>query len=130
MVGAAGDEETQAVALLAALNTALAPKFAYDYDEVPSPRPKNYVAFSVTWRFGGEARNDGYVGTDGARVTTTYVSESLSNARLMRSKVVGLFRHGHIVIADDVAIITRETGEPIEQVDGWFTGYDDWTFTV
>lgn len=124
------NEETQAAALLAALNAKLAPKKAYDLDEVPTTRPDSYVSFSVVWRFGGEARSDGYVGTDGARITTTYVARTITNARLMRSKVVDVFRHGHVAIADDVAIISRETGDPIGEKDGWFTGWDDWTFTV
>ena len=36
-------EELVAVAVLAALNTALSPKVAYDMDDVPATRPDEYV---------------------------------------------------------------------------------------
>lgn len=129
MSGAA-DEQAQVTAIIAALNAALAPKVAYDIEKVPSPRTGPYVEVTVVWRFGGESRNDGYVGTDGGRILTRYVAKHIEDARLMRSKVVGVLRYGRITVAGDVLITSRETGEPIGEDEGWFSGLDTWTFTA
>lgn len=125
------DEQVQATAILGALNLAVAPKLAYDIDKVPSPRPQTpHVTAVISWRYGGEARADGYVGTDGGRLLTRYVARSVEDARQLRSKVVGLFRHGSLTIADDVVIFERETSLAIASDDGWFSGVDAWTFTL
>lgn len=125
------DEQVQATAILAVLNTALAPKVAYDLDEVPSPRPNGpYVVVTISWRYGGEARADGYVGTDGGRILTRYVARSVEDARQLRSKVVGALRHGSLTIAGDTVTTSRETSIAIAPDDGYFSGVDAWTFTL
>ncbi|MCW2785245.1 MAG: hypothetical protein JWP74_1762 [Marmoricola sp.] len=124
--------QEHAVAVGVLLNTLLSPKFAYDFDKVPSPRPTEYVDYAVTRRFGGEVREDGFTGTTGWRVTVRYVAKTIPNARLLQNKVTAGLEYASLSIAgDSTTPVLFETSEPIgTDEDGYFTGLDAFTYTI
>ncbi|RNL66243.1 hypothetical protein EFK50_01045 [Nocardioides marmoriginsengisoli] len=128
--------EQHATAVLAVLNAALnpgtKPRYAYDFDDVPSPRPAEYVEVSVTRRFGGEIREDGTTGTTGWRITARYVAKRVSDARLMQSKCTTALEDVPLMVAGELTTGPLfETSEVIAPDDGgYFTGLDAFTYTL
>lgn len=130
-------EELHAAALVASANVALAsggltnPTKAYDVDDVPSPRPRDYVEISLHRRAGGEFRACGWVGTTSWRVTARYVARSVSNARDLRKRITAGWED--IAITVDGIESTRlifETAVPIGEDDGYYSGLDSWVYSL
>lgn len=124
--------QAQMDAVLAALNTALAPKVAYDLDDVPSPRPSEYVEVTVTRRFGGERRLCQRTGLSGWRITVRGVSQaSASNARNSLEKCRGALEFKPLIVAGETSTgVQFETSDPPEPDEGWFSGLDAYTYTI
>lgn len=125
------DAQAHQNAVVAALNAALAPDFAYDADDVPSPRPGRYVEVDVSRRFGGEPRTGGHLGTTGWRIRTLYVARSPLDARRLQTLTNGALEEVSLTVSGkDTTGILFETGDPIaSEQDGRFSGFDFWTYT-
>jgi hypothetical protein len=125
-------EEQHATAVLAALNAELAASMrAYDYDDLPTTRPANYVEVTVSRRAGGPNRNPGSTGRSGWRITTRPVSTTVSNAREMRKRVATALLFNRVTVGGDQSTpIQFETEDPIGPDDGWYSGLSTWTYAV
>lgn len=119
-------------AVLALLNTALAPKHAYDLDQVPVLPPTEYVEVSLSRRYGGQEREDGYIGTTGYRLMTRAVSlDSMSNARRSAEKVRGALEYVSFTVGLLTTTPVEFEGEiPIAPDDGWFSGATTWIYAI
>lgn len=123
-------QEQHATAVLAALNAALAPKQAYEYDTLPTTRPAEYVEATVSRRFGGESRLSAQKGTTGWRVTTRAVAQTVSNARLLAQKATQALEDVSLTVdGKSTTPIQFETEDPIGPDDGWYSGLVTWTYT-
>lgn len=121
-------EQQEATAVLAALNTALAPKVAYELDAVPATRPANYVEVTVSRRFGGEERA-ARKGSTGWRITTRAVSRYVSDARLMHEKSRTALEYVRLSVGGKSSTpVQFETEVPVQEDDGWFSGLISWTY--
>lgn len=125
-------EQQNADAILAALNAALAPKMAYEVDDVPSPRPAEYVEVQLVRRFGGTARGCGWKGTVGYRLTVFGISQtSASNARMLLEKCRAALEFQHLVVdGQQTTPIQFETANEVAPDDGWLSGFHDYTYAL
>lgn len=128
-------EQAVADAALVPINAALGamhtPRTAYDADDLPSPRPSEYVEVSVTRRFGGTLRNDTSLGTTGWRIAVRYVSQSsVDNARNM-ARIVNDALEMAVLTASGLQStpVAFEGAEEIGPDDGWFSGLSTYTTT-
>lgn len=126
--------QEQYVAIKAALDTALQagvsdPRLlAYDFDDVPAPRPENYVSLSLSRRYIDGFRLGGPHGLRGGRLTTGYVSKHVNFARELQRRTRAAL--------EDVALLSGALGpfrfemeHPItDDEDGYYFGADLWTF--
>lgn len=119
-------QETEVVAILAALNAALpAAVRAYDVDEVPAVRPAAYVELHYSRRFVADRLGSGEVTIPGGRLLTRYVSKYVSNCREIRRVVTATLEDKAIGATGPFVF---EADEVIGPDDGWFSGADSWTF--
>ena len=129
-------EDEQATAILAALNTALAPAVAYEYGDVPGTNgnpgtvPDRYVLIDLSRRYvegrmiSGEPRWKGY------RLGTRYAAKVTDDARTMRARVTEALENKTLATASggEVGPFVFETAESIRPDDGYQSGADTWTF--
>lgn len=128
-------EKEQATLILAALNAALAPAVAYDYDKVPGAygnagtRPSQYAVIDITLKYGDKRRASGEVSVDGYRIGVRYVAKATNNARNMRALTLATLRD-KILTADgaEVGPFVFESAEAIVPDDGYQSGSDVFTF--
>jgi hypothetical protein len=126
-------EETHAAAVIAALNTVLTPRQAYDYDTVQTmpTKPAQYVAISLSRRYGEGGRVGGTKGIDLWRLTTRYVANTVTNARTLRADTVQALEEVRLTVGSSTTTpIQFETAIPIEPDDDWWSGLDSWTYAL
>lgn len=125
--------QAQATAVLAALNAALpASVRAYDLDDVPSPRPANYVEVTISRRFGGERRLTQQTGVIGWRIAMRAVSQtSVGNARVALERCRKALEFKPLTVAGETSTgVQFETEDPADYDDGWFSGLYAMTYTI
>lgn len=125
--------QAQAEALLAKLNTALpAAVRAFDLDEVPTPRPREYVEITLSRRFGGSRRLCQRTGITGWRVTVRAVSQaSVSNVRKSLETCRKALEFQQLTASGETSTgIQFETEDPADPDDGWFSGLHAYTYTI
>ena len=119
-------QETDAVAILAALNAALpAAARAYDIDDVPGTLPASYVVLYLSRRWIPEKLGSGEATVICGRLQTRYVSKTVSNVRELRRIVTNTLEDKAIGTAGPFSF---ETEDEIGPDDGWFSGADTFTF--
>ena len=125
-------EQQVVTAVLAVVSGALTGgRQAYDVDKVPSTRPAEYVEVSVTRRFGGEPRNDAWVGTTGWRIALRFVSQSsVPDARNMARQAGDALEFAVLTAGGlQSTPVQFEGAEEIGPDDGWFSGLTTYTTT-
>lgn len=128
-----GNEDTHALAVIAALNAGLpASVRAYDLDDLPATRPADYLEVTVSRRAGGELRSTGATKTAGWRVTTRAVSKvSVSNARTTLNKARLALEFVNLSVGGKTSTpVQFETQEAVEPDDGWWSGLIAWTYAL
>lgn len=118
-------------AALAALNGALTPT-AYDADQVPSPRPAEYVGVTLIRRFGGVQRGCGTKATVGYRLMVAAVSQvEVSNVRTSLEDSRGALEYVRLTAGTSTSTpIQFETETAAATKDGWSEGRQFYTFVV
>lgn len=118
--------------LLAIINAALTPRDAYELDDVPQPRPNEYVEITVSRYDASEKRQDGFAGTSAWRLTCRYVAHRITNVSRMQQLVRDAFPHPTCITVDGVesTAVAFEVEDAITPDDGWFSGLDTFTFTL
>jgi len=124
--------EDNAAAVLTLLNTALAPRDAYELDKVPSPRPPQYVEITLSRMFGGERRQCGSIGATGYRVTVRAVSQStVSSVRRDLEKCRAALEFNRLSVGAHLSTpIQFETEDPAAYDSGWFSGLQSFTYVI
>lgn len=126
-------EQQIATALLAVVNAALpADKKCYELNEVPSPRPADYVEMTLSRTFGGEFRACGGVGVTSYRVTFRGISQTtVKNVRNRLETCRSVLESAQVVVdSDSTTPIRFETEDPVAADDGWFSGLHSYTFAI
>ena len=127
-------ETEHATAVLAALNAVLPTgRKAYDSDDLRrlATLPTDYVEVTVSRRFGGEERANGYIGTEPYRITTRVVAKEIPNARLLRDKVRTALAFNTVTVGSlTTTPVAFETEDPIGDDEGLWSGVTSWTYLV
>lgn len=125
-----------ATAVLAALNSGGASGTAHadelDTIKKAKPLPNSYTEVTVSRRFGGESRNDAYLGTDAFRVTARQCSKvDIFNARELRRRTRVNLEYAYIAAGGLTSTpVLFETAEDIGQDEqGYWSGLETYTFT-
>lgn len=128
-------EKEQAAAILAALNAALSPAAAYEYDKVPGAygndgkRPQRYAVVDISRKFEEKRRGSGEESVSGGRVGIRYVAKSTNDARNMRVLVTAALEEQVLESeAGELGPFVFETSEAIVPDDGYQTGSDVFVF--
>lgn len=118
--------------ILGLLDTALGARDAYDHDQVPSPRPAEYVAISLSRRFGGERRMSAHAASAGYRLTVRAVSQqSIANVRNSLEKCRASLEFRRLSVAGATSTpVQFENEQPPIPDDGWFSGAQSFTFVL
>ena len=124
-----------AAAILATLNTAIAPSVAYEYGKVPGSNgnagtePSKYLLIDVTRRYTDVRRVSGVVSMKGYRLGTRYVAKSIGDAREMRRRTTAVLEDQILATPDgDLGPFTFETADALVLTEGYHVGTDTWTF--
>lgn len=126
-----GTEEEQAAAIIAALTAANANPYDLDDIKDADPAPVNYTEVTVTPRYGAPNRNTASTGRAGWRITTRAVGKTVTNAREMRKRARTALLYQRVTVAGEESTpIQFESGEPIGEDDGWFSGLTTWTYST
>lgn len=128
-------EKSDATLVLAALNAALTPAAAYEYDKVPGSngnsgsRPNKYVVVDLSRRYVEKRSASGEVTVSGGRLGVRYVAKSTNDARNMRALATATLED-QILSADlgEIGPFVFESSEPIAPDDELMSGYDVFTF--
>lgn len=119
-------QETDAVAIIAALNAALpAAARAYDLDALPAVRPAAYVEVDLSRRYIPDRLASGEATVVCGRLITGYIAKTVSNARELRRIVTATLEDKAI---GSVGPFTFEADDSIGEAGDWFVGSDSWTF--
>lgn len=122
---AAADATLQAPVVGAVIPT---DRRAYDYDNVPEPRPVSYVSLQLSRRYIEGFRMGGPHGLRAGRLFTGYVSQHIDNARELQ-RLIRLAFEDVPLLSGALGPLRFELEEPIAGTDdGYFYGYDSWTF--
>lgn len=131
------DEELHVAAVKTKIQTQLnaigssAHPVVYEIDGVPSPRPNDYVEVNAYRRFGGESRNDGYVGTCGWRIEAVVVSRNLSAARQLRKAVTDALLNQSLTVSSEATTgVLFENEDVIAEDDDYYVGATYFTYTI
>lgn len=130
------DEELHAAAVKAVIQAVLntgfsSPVKVLDLDDVGPLKPEDYVELTLTRRYGGVQRADGYVGTAGWRIGTRVVSRTVTNARKLRKHVTTALENVNITVSGQKTTpVLFETEEPIGLDDGYQSGLTSWTYQL
>ena len=124
--------QANADAILAALNTALSPRKAYDLDKVPPTRPPQYVEVTLSRRFGGTQRLSSQIATGGYRLTVRAVSQTtISSVRGDLEKCRAALEFKRLDVGGFTTTpIQFETEDPAASDEGWFSGLLVFTFAI
>lgn len=116
-------------AALAVINAQFSSTRAFELDDVPSPRPSEYLEVVVSRRFGGLLKQGGSMSVVGYRVTCRAVSQSsVANARNMLEKARTGLEYARLVVGAEITTpIQFETEDPAAYDDGWFSGLQSFT---
>ena len=120
-------------AVLVALNTALPGSVAaYDVDEVPTPRPSEYVDIGLTRRFGGNLKQGGSMDVTGYRLTVQAVSRtSVANVRNSLEKCRAAIEFQSLIVGTSTTTpIQFETEDDYDLGSGWVSGVIAFTFAL
>lgn len=126
-------DEAHASAVVAAINAELpATRRAYEVDDLPSPRPAEYVEVTVSRRAGADPRFVGRTGRTGWRVTTRPVSStSAKNVRLMQADCAAALDGANLSIGGEFSTpVQFETADPVVPDDNWFSALTAWTYAL
>jgi hypothetical protein len=129
-------ERAHAEAWKTAITVEVDPWAAYDFGDVPAPLmdgvatpPPQYVAITVTQRFGSPLRMCGARPLYGWRLTTTYAGRTKNEARWMRERINRLADQRLDAISAEPLRFESES-EPEKDVDGVWTGVTLWTYAA
>lgn len=121
-----------ATALLAVINAAATPT-AYDGpDKVPTPRPSEYIAITLTRMFGGVQRGCGTKALTGYRLGVIAVSEqSITNVRSSLEASRGALEYLRLTVGARTSTpIQFETETAAATKDGWSEGRQFFTLCI
>lgn len=128
-------EKEQAEAILAAINAAIAPTVAYEYDKVPGAygnagtRPLRFAAIAISRRYVGKKRGSGEVSTNGYRIQVRYAAKATNDARNMREKTTAVLEDKILTSeAGEVGPFVFETSQAFGPDDGYQSGSDTYIF--
>lgn len=125
--------QDQAVAVVAAFNGALPTQTrAFDLDEVPTVRPKEYVEVTVSRIFGGVSRVSSNQYLKGYRVTARGVSQiSVSNVRSSLEKCRSAVEFKRLTVGSQQSTpVQFETEDPAAADEGRFSGLLVFTYAI
>ena len=124
--------DQHAAAVVALLNAALAPKAAYDIDDIRkmSAPPSEYIEITLTRRFGGNTRVCGGIAPSSWRLTTRAVASTVGNARKLLDDTTTALELARITVASETSTpVQFETEDPIRtDDDNTWTGLRSWTY--
>lgn len=113
------------------LNTALAPRTAYTYNSVPSPRPEaDHVVVSLERRPGGTVRLLPRRGRQGRRLIVEAFSRSLRNAQQMHENAQVALEGRRLPVPGRPSPIAFDADDGVEPNQGWFEGSVDFIYTI
>ena len=121
------------VAALAAMNTDLPDSVpAYDLNDVPSPRPAEYVTALLLRRQGARLNTGGSTGVVGYRLLVRAVSRtSPDNVRKSLETCRAALEFKRLTVGTQTSTpVQFETEDDMGSDDGWFAAYVDYTFTL
>jgi hypothetical protein len=119
-----------ATAVLAKLNTSLAPKVAYELDKAPTTGA-DFVEISLSRRFGGNERG-GRLSPSSWRLTVRAVGSTVANARTLHENAQAIEGFVLTVGSETSTPVLFETEEPIgldEAQRLFWTGLRSFTFS-
>jgi hypothetical protein len=119
-----------ATAVLAKLNTAIAPKVAYELDKAPTSGA-DFAEITLSRRFGGNERG-GRLSPSSWRLTVRAVGSTLANARLLHENAQAIEGFVLTVGSETSTPVLFETEEPIgldEAQRLYWTGLRSFTFS-
>jgi len=113
-----------ATVVVAAINAQFSTTRAYQPDEVPSPRPAEYVEVIVSRTVGGPPKGGGVSDTQGYRVTCRAVSQtSIANVDNSLEKCLTALKGKFMTVGTgQIGPIIPEPADPPAPDDGWFSG--------
>lgn len=124
-------EVAAAAAWIAALNTALSPNKAYDFDEAPTPAPPIHVLVTVERRFGSTRRMCGGRVLDAYRLTTTEVGSTVDEARWARDRIDARLEDKPLEALETTRLRLEgrtPIGKPTDDDLGMYEGVTTWTY--
>lgn len=125
-------EKEQAEAILAAINAAIAPAVAYEYDKVPGAfgnagtRPIRFATIAITRRFVDKRRASGEVSTNGYRLVVRYAAKATNDARNMRDKSNAALEEQ--ILPGDIGPFIWTSSQAFGPDDGYQSGSDTYDF--
>lgn len=118
-----------ATAILAKINTAIAPKVAYELDKAPTTGA-DFGEITLSRRFGGNVRA-GQLSPSSWRLTVRSVGSTVKNARLLHENAQAIENFVIVVGSESSTPVAFETEEPIgldEAQRLYWTGLRSYTF--
>ena len=126
-------QDAIATAIKTALNTALAPYVAYDFDDLHNlaTKPKQYVEVALIRRYSETSRLCGDKPLNHWRFTTRAVADTVTNARTLLDETTAVLKSVSLPVgADATTPIQFETEDPIRWDEVAWTGLTAWTFAI
>lgn len=127
----APSEQQHATALLSMLTTGNVPVFEVDAIKSMGTPPQKYAEFELEWRPGAVSRANAQQTANGYRFTTYYIADNVANARNVLRLVEAAVRGKRVTVAGRVSTpIQRESADPIDEVNGRYSGWTTWTYVL
>lgn len=126
-------EADHLAAILAALNKG--DVLAYGLRELQAmggDLPDAYIEVNLSWRFGSVPRLSGRNTTDGYRFTTRAVAKNGEwNVHELQRLASDAVRGRRLPIAErESTPVQRESSDPVEYGDGWYSAWTTWTYVI
>lgn len=128
-------EKAQSETILAAINAAITPAVAYEYDKVPGAygnegtRPLKFATVCIVRRFTAKRRGSGEVSVGSYRVTVRYAAKATNDARNMRELTTATLEDKILGSgATEIGPFIFESSQLIGPDDGYQSGSDTFTF--
>lgn len=120
-------------AVLTAINASLSgSRTAYAVDDVPTPRPAEYVEVVVARRAGETPRFVGRTGRTGWRVVTRPCSSvSMANVSRMQAEVADALDGTNLLVGSEYSTpVVFETADPVTADENWLSAPTAWTYAL
>ena len=122
-------QETDAAAIIAAINAQFSTPRAFDLDDAKT-QTENHVIVFVLRRYVDGKMSDGSASARGGRVVTRYVGKSVGDVRNMRERTTSALEEK--TLSGDVGPFSFELEQESLTFDsddgGWFVAADSWVF--